>query len=126
MGEFAVKVSPFGGSTAGELWAGEDAGLRKGVAGTYTGRRADQYRSPSRPILLRLQSSIAPPTDHYRSQQLLREVGGSEGAVACSEGTLRASIHEVVSGASWGAFRMGMDRKKVFPKIFREVSHRCG
>ena len=22
MGEFAVKVSPFGGSTAGELWAG--------------------------------------------------------------------------------------------------------
>ena len=30
MGEFAVKVSPFGGSTAGELWAGEDAGLRMG------------------------------------------------------------------------------------------------
>ena len=31
MGEFAIKVSPFGGSTAGELWEGEDAGLRKGV-----------------------------------------------------------------------------------------------
>ena len=30
MGEFAVKVSPFGGSTAGELWEGEDAGLRMG------------------------------------------------------------------------------------------------
>lgn len=26
-----VKVSPFDGSTAGELWEGEDAGLRKGV-----------------------------------------------------------------------------------------------
>ena len=31
MGEFAIKVSPFGGSTAGALWEGEDAGLRKGV-----------------------------------------------------------------------------------------------
>ena len=105
---------------------GECLGLRKGAAGTYTGRRADQYRSPSRPILLRLQSSIAPPTDHYRSQQPLREVGGGEVAVACSEEMLRASIHEVVSGASWGAFRVEMDRKNVFPKIFREVSHRCG
>ena len=31
MGEFAIKVSPFGGSTAGALWEGEDAGLRKEV-----------------------------------------------------------------------------------------------
>ena len=30
MGEFAVKVSPFSGSTAGELWEREDAGLRMG------------------------------------------------------------------------------------------------
>ena len=31
MGEFAIKVSPFSGSMAGELWEGEDAGLRMGV-----------------------------------------------------------------------------------------------
>ena len=31
MEEFAIKVSPFDGSMAGELWEGEDAGLRMGV-----------------------------------------------------------------------------------------------
>ena len=50
MEEFAIKVSPFGGSTAGELWEGEDAGLRMGwyepilVSGmTYIGRYRDLY-----------------------------------------------------------------------------------
>ena len=50
MGEFAIKVSPFGGSTAGELWEGEDAGLRMGryapiLVGcrTYIGRHRDLY-----------------------------------------------------------------------------------
>ena len=50
MGEFAIKVSPFDGSTAGELWEGEDAGLRKGVCEPilvggwiYIGRHHDLY-----------------------------------------------------------------------------------
>ena len=51
MGEFAIKVSPFDGSIAGELWEGEDAGLRMGggyepilVGGwIYIGRHRDLY-----------------------------------------------------------------------------------
>ena len=31
MGEFAIKVSPFGGSTAVGAMGGKDAGLRMGV-----------------------------------------------------------------------------------------------
>ena len=31
MGEFAIKVSPFGGEYGGGAMGGEDAGLRKGV-----------------------------------------------------------------------------------------------
>ena len=57
MGEFAIKVSPFDGSTAGELWEGEDAGLRKGgcepilVGGwIYIGRHRDLYSFVVGPI----------------------------------------------------------------------------
>ena len=50
MEEFAVKVSPFGGSTAGELWEGRMPSYGKGwcepilVGGlTYIGRHRDLY-----------------------------------------------------------------------------------
>ena len=50
MGEFAIKVSPFDGSTAGELWEGEDTSCGWGwyepilVSGwIYIGRHRDLY-----------------------------------------------------------------------------------
>ena len=50
MGEFAVKVSPFGGSTAGALWEGRVRACGRGggepilVGGlTYIGRHRDLY-----------------------------------------------------------------------------------
>ena len=50
MGEFAIKVSPFGGEYAGGAMGGSDAGLRMGwyepilVGGlTYIGRHRDLY-----------------------------------------------------------------------------------
>ena len=52
MGEFAIKVSPFGGSTAGKLWEGKMRAFGRGggVVQTYIGQRVDLYRSSSRPI----------------------------------------------------------------------------
>ena len=47
MGEFAIKVSPFGGEYGGEAIGGEGCGLADGVVCTYIGRRADLYRSLS-------------------------------------------------------------------------------
>ena len=44
------KVSPFGGEYGGGAMGGKDAVLRMGVVQTYIGRRADLYRSSSRPI----------------------------------------------------------------------------
>ena len=50
MGEFAIKVSPFGGSTVGELWEGRMRACGGGwyepilVGGlTYIGRHRDLY-----------------------------------------------------------------------------------
>ena len=50
MGEFAIKVSPFDGSTAGALWEGRMPSYGKGwcepilVGGlTYIGRHRDLY-----------------------------------------------------------------------------------
>lgn len=57
MEEFAIKVSPFDGSTAGELsegrmracgWGWYEPILVDGL--TYIGRDANQYRSLRRPI----------------------------------------------------------------------------
>ena len=57
MGEFAVKVSPFGGSTAGALWEGrirlaEGGGGEPILVGglTYIGRHCDLYSFVVGPI----------------------------------------------------------------------------
>ena len=57
MGEFAVKVSPFGGSTAGALWEGRVRACGGGwyepilVDGlTYIGRHRDLYSFVVGPI----------------------------------------------------------------------------
>ena len=57
MGEFAVKVSPFGGSTAGALWEGRMRACGWGwyepilVGGlTYIGRHRDLYSFVVGPI----------------------------------------------------------------------------
>ena len=64
MGEFAIKVSPFGGSTAGELWEGRmraygwrwcEPILVGGL--TYIGHHRDLYSFVVGPIL------VSPPTN---------------------------------------------------------------
>ena len=57
MGEFAIKVSPFGGSTAGALWEGRMLACGGGwyepilVGGlTYIGRHRDLYSFVVGPI----------------------------------------------------------------------------
>ena len=117
MGEFAIKVSPFGGEYGGEAMGGKDAGLRMGRC-TYIGRLSDLYRLSSRPILLCRQSNIASSAELYRSQQLLREVEAARLAAEYSAGTLGASSHEVVGGALCGASRAEVGGKRGFPKIF--------
>ena len=84
----------------------------------YISRRADLYRSSSRPILLCLQSNIGSSAELYRLQQLLREVEAVRLAAEYSAGTLEASSHEVVGGALCGALRAEVGGKRGFPKIF--------